>query len=1165
MAYHQANTLIQQKRRAAKKEAKKAIREALREARAQAKQGRQPVAAVPIEIVACDFSLNDVSEGNTEEKACPLFSIGQIVRNQVTRGIRSRQCERSIWQVNNISEEAGTYKYHVTNMLDGKSKRKYAEYALERGEEVGINHDLSIGYENVLLKKREIVREVVRKESAKQEKLTDKVKALQQQICEKKKVISKSTRIENENRELKKRNRILADECKEVNDINLLTDTRNGSFHSPKALSIRKQVDGVVQALEEKITFLSKENDKRGIELSKVKRDREKIRNAYAEVRRKERAQRKQIDAMAKEIFYLREEAKALEEELEVNPYDIEIQMITMVLAGTSVRMAETIGKDAGGKRKSYINMLRQRLGPMQDIINGLKLALCKNICELGHDGSSLGKYTTLCCSVIIEYEDSSSETIILAASDLPASKSAKAAFDTIKAVFDRLKNRYSSFIQYCKERSVDVSKLPPADGITMSKMAEFSLVMSDHASTATATTDLLREYIQELAEAGISEDRLVRMTAEERENLCRCIKYGCKAHARCLLANNAIAAEDEVMKELVPQAEQQQRMEATLSSLLHAISKEFLPGINQYAKGHQQEFAAFLKSKCPTAVEVNTLRHIGSRMDGEFESAHRVNLMAHSFITFLVEMETVQATDEKSILMMAIKNRLGSTCFKVALAVRGMFWISLFAPLRVMTNSHDLGIRVHTMGLVFDMIEEKLNELQEMPALLMRPGYKVFKGRDFPCLLDFYAKLHDKKLTRLNGDKVFLHDLERDSIYKAFTSDEEIELAHRLIVAMAGGVLESLYRNCSDILTSQDGPLQHSKWTEENIEKAKHCHSDNIKLSESVFSKVDHVYRRGINYTMGHAASLVVAQDGKLFEGAPAVWKERHTVAVIDMSKRDRNKFEEELHAQERAQELAIQNKLREQQELYARKTMKSQLEVVSYFGMPRIREVKTESVLLHIVNNELKAKSEKMNFLKNFINTYVIGYGFADLYKPFSSVKDKSIGSYDDLLQRALSIVKKQLKPPTSPPVKLVPLTSPDQFELVATDEYKEALRVSEDGARAAVDRVMSISEKYGVRLQFPWNSLNRPYWHVDLTELQTKFYRGAKFQDFDKRKWTTYVSAGLSYDTEKHDYFLYYYEESLKPAPKATTDPGVHFSYFKDSHVTGIDSWKESLRVL
>jgi len=72
---------------------------------------------------------------------------------------------------------------------------------------------------------------------------------------------------------------------------------------------------------------------------------------------------------------------------------------------------------------------------------------------------------------------------------------------------------------------------------------------------------------------------------------LCRTIEYGCKAHAGCLLVKEMVSEEDLVMKEFAPDAEHQQRMDYKLSSLLHAISKEFLPGINQYAKGHSQEF----------------------------------------------------------------------------------------------------------------------------------------------------------------------------------------------------------------------------------------------------------------------------------------------------------------------------------------------------------------------------------------------------------------------------------------------------------------------------------------------------------------------------------------------------------------------------------------------
>ena len=50
---------------------------------------------------------------------------------------------------------------------------------------------------------------------------------------------------------------------------------------------------------------------------------------------------------------------------------------------------------------------------------------------------------------------------------------------------------------------------------------------------------------------------------------------------------------------------------------------------------------------------------------------------------------------------------------------------------------------------------------------------------------------------------------------------------------------------------------------------------------------------------------------------------------------------------------------------------------------------------------------------------------------------------------------------------------MSSPENFGLVATVEYTEALKQSEEGARTAVESVMSIGEKYSVVLQFPWNS--------------------------------------------------------------------------------------------
>ena len=411
------------------------------------------------------------------------------------------------------------------------------------------------------------------------------------------------------------------------------------------------------------------------------------------------------------------------------------------------------------------------------------------------------------------------------------------------------------------------------------------------------------------------------------------------------------------------------------------------------------------------------------------------------------------------------------------------------------------------------------------------------------------------------------LQDLERENIYKAILDDEDIELADRLVVAMAGGGLKSLYRNCSEVLTSQGGSLMFSKWSDEMIEMAKGCTADNIQ-AEGMFSKVDRTMRHGINFYMTTAAGIVVAKDGKLFNGVPQIWKVEHTKALIDLSMGNKEMFHMEAIQQEQAQEEANRMKLKERQDPYARKTMKDQHETFSYFGMPRIREITSETLLRQVVERDIKTKGDKIIFLKNFINTFVIGFGYSHFYKPLSSTKDKSVGTYDDLFERARLIVREKLKPPSSPPVKLVQLTNPSEFGLKVTGTYKVAVEKCENNLKLALDSIIKIGAQYGVNLLFPWNALNRPYWHQQLTPLQQRFHRDAKFRDVEED--TTYVSAGLtyvsagltyvsagltyvSYDTKEKDYYLYYYEDSHSP-PKTTSDSRIHYTPFETTSVIG-----------
>ena len=227
------------------------------------------------------------------------------------------------------------------------------------------------------------------------------------------------------------------------------------------------------------------------------------------------------------------------------------------------------------------------------------------------------------------------------------------------------------------------------------------------------------------------------------------------------------------------------------------------------------------------------------------------------------------------------------------------------------------LGTELHTMGLVFDTVEEKLVQLQETPELLRASGFKCFELVEFPSLIEFYSKLNEKMIPHVIGaGATSLQDLERENIYKAILDDEDIELADRLVVAMAGGGLKSLYRNCSEVLTSQDGSLMFSKWSVEMIEMAKDCTADNIQ-AEGMFSKVDRTMRHGINFYMTTAAGIVVAKDGKLFNGVPL---EGGAYESTDRPLHgNKEMFHMEAIRQEEAQEEANRMKLKEMQ-LYAR-----------------------------------------------------------------------------------------------------------------------------------------------------------------------------------------------------------------------------------------------------
>ena len=145
---------------------------------------------------------------------------------------------------------------------------------------------------------------------------------------------------------------------------------------------------------------------------------------------------------------------------------------------------------------------------------------------------------------------------------------------------------------------------------------------------------------------------------------------------------------------------------------------------------------------------------------------------------------------------------------------------------------------------------------------------------------------------------------------------------------------------------------------------------------------------------------------------------------------------------------------------------------------------------------------------------------------------------------------------RPPTR---KAKQSSSPADFGLTLLPAWTESVAIYDDKVSDQVDKVLELDTSYGVRLLYDWDSIQRQYWDVPLSDLQKEFRRGRKFRD----EGTIYVVVGLSWDTTKSEYAAYYYEyiPSEQP-PKRVNDPEgrIIHSFFSTvpSIYNGIDGW-------
>jgi hypothetical protein len=382
--------------------------------------------------------------------------------------------------------------------------------------------------------------------------------------------------------------------------------------------------------------------------------------------------------------------------------------------------------------------------------------------------------------------------------------------------------------------------------------------------------------------------------------------------------------------------------------------------------------------------------------------------------------------------------------------------------------------------------------------------------------------------------------------------------MSSELIVRTATGVLKGLYHNSFNFLSSCNGKYSSEKWEAYMIEATKHCVACNIMLSESILGRVDYFWRIRINFHMSTASGLVMARHGKLFDNVPSYWTDGHTKALIAFVKKNHCRFQKEEADQVEKQKRFQLEKLKEKELKAENKILRESLSQISYFTIHTLKTIKTAADLDTALDS-LKTVYEKVDLLKNLICMWAT-FGHSDISTQFSKADDKTFGKYNNLLDRARAILSRNLTISIRPALRSLKKTlTPEDFGLTPLQTVNEFVVDYDTKLMDQITKVLQLDEDYGIKILFAWNSINRQYWDVSLTELQKKITVGRIFHEDGK----LYKVLGLSWDTDENQYAAYYhlYDPSQTP-PTLVKDPEdiVETSFFKSvpDIYAGIESW-------
>jgi hypothetical protein len=137
----------------------------------------------------------------------------------------------------------------------------------------------------------------------------------------------------------------------------------------------------------------------------------------------------------------------------------------------------------------------------LNQILAAYKVARCKRIVQLCHDGSSIDAVDTFCVGVVIENDDGTTESVVLAASAVPKGKTTVLEFACVVGVLKRGEEKLVLVEEALVVNGLELSDIDwwcDPKGCSLSKMiGGHSCTMNGNANAATALSKLLEEHLE--------------------------------------------------------------------------------------------------------------------------------------------------------------------------------------------------------------------------------------------------------------------------------------------------------------------------------------------------------------------------------------------------------------------------------------------------------------------------------------------------------------------------------------------------------------------------------------------------------------------------------------------------------------------------------------------